>query len=182
MTDVGVRADPPLSFWQAWSPIYVNWILSIVLSVPRIAVKWTCDQLDWFSLIIITFINTISLWTRPLSKQRISRLFCSGCRLPIRFLSCLELFHNSQRMWPLSWPPILLTSLLPVYHENHLIWVDSNPIVFLKLVWDYWPQITRTSLTSLIHLKNHLIGVNSIKVIPLWFAQYVPGVYSRILT
>jgi hypothetical protein len=37
-------------------------VLSIVWSVPGIAVTSTCDQLDWFSLIIIIFINDQLDW------------------------------------------------------------------------------------------------------------------------
>jgi hypothetical protein len=54
---------PTLSY-LAGIVAFLNWVLSIVSSVPRIAVTWTCDQLDWFSLIIINFIDTYSPFIR----------------------------------------------------------------------------------------------------------------------
>ncbi len=78
-------------------------------SVHRIAVTRTCDQLDWFSLFIITFINTNSPFTRTPERERVSWLFCLGshfCYFSCLVLGCLELFSNSHftilREWNLE--------------------------------------------------------------------------------
>jgi hypothetical protein len=49
---------------------YLNWVLSIVPLVPRVAVTWTCGQLDWFSLIMITFIDTNSPSPEPPRERK----------------------------------------------------------------------------------------------------------------
>jgi hypothetical protein len=40
-----------------------------IFTVPRIAVTGTCDLLDWFSLIILTFIDTKTPFTRILKRE-----------------------------------------------------------------------------------------------------------------
>jgi hypothetical protein len=67
---IGARREltPPL-FTLAVMVAYLNESQSIVFSVPRIAVTWTCDHLDWFSLIILVFINTDSPSSEPHEKE-----------------------------------------------------------------------------------------------------------------
>jgi hypothetical protein len=87
---------PPLSP-VAGMDAYLIWVLSLVLSVPRIAVTWACDQLDWFLLIIITFINTNSPFSRT-PQERESKLSLlhrlSHAYFSVIFLGCLELFST----------------------------------------------------------------------------------------
>jgi hypothetical protein len=110
---------------------YLNQVLSIVPSVRRIAVTWTCDQLHWFSLIIIIFIDIRTPWERV--NWLSFRLLL--CLFSVRLLACPELFSNShlsvvRECSPWVWPLLTWTSLPPGYHKNHLIWVDSSLIVF----------------------------------------------------
>jgi hypothetical protein len=89
---------------------YLNSLLSIALSVTRIVVTWTCDQLDWFSLIIIPFIDTNSPSQEPrgggvgwLFLLRMSLAYFS-----IRVLGCQELVPTfnwaSLENVALDWP------------------------------------------------------------------------------
>ncbi len=82
-------------------------------------------------------------------------------------------------MLPLSRPPLTQTSLLPEYHENHLIRVDSSLIVFFELVLRLLASDNKDQPPQPDQLKNHPIYMDMIKVIPLGFAQYVPWVHSR---
>ncbi len=57
----------PPSLWQAWLAYLIR-VLSKDSSVPKISVTWTCDKLDWFSLIII-FIDSNSPFIIPHEKE-----------------------------------------------------------------------------------------------------------------
>ncbi len=78
-------------------------------------------------------------------------------------------------------PPLMRTSLPPGYHENHLIWVNLS----LMVLWDILRLLDsdhKDQPPLPDHLKNLLIWVYSIKVIPLGFAQYAPWEPSRSST
>jgi hypothetical protein len=52
------RAPPPLQYRQWVADLY--WLFGSEPSIPQNAVTWTCDRLDWFSLIIIIIVFNIS--------------------------------------------------------------------------------------------------------------------------
>jgi hypothetical protein len=54
---------------------------------------------------------------------------------------------------------------MPGDHENQLILVDSSLMTLFEQFWESWSQRTPPPLPD--HLGNHLILVDSIKVIPL---------------
>jgi hypothetical protein len=56
-----VRTEPPLPHIEAAGSLLFYWLFTAKSSVPRIAVTWTCDWLDWFSLIIIKIVISNSL-------------------------------------------------------------------------------------------------------------------------
>ncbi len=179
----GEKCPPPLILTCMWA--YFNWVLSIVSLLPRVAVKWICDQLDWSH----SSSSSSSTPTAPSSEPRMKELVdsflgCHSAYFPVRFFGCLEFFSNShlrvvRECTPWVKPLFTLTSLLPDYQKNHLIWVDSSLI-------DSWASFETLGSDNKDqppppdHLKNLLIWVDSIKVIPLGFAQYVPWVLSRI--
>ncbi len=68
----------------------------LISSVPRIAVTWTCDQLDWFSLIIITFVDINSTITRTYEREsKLTLVYAATVStFPAIFLGCLGLFSN----------------------------------------------------------------------------------------
>jgi hypothetical protein len=167
----GVRSRTGTTLILAGMVAYFNWILSIVSSIPRLAVTWTCDQLDWLSLSITIFIDNNSPFiTTPQERERV--------------FGCQELFSNShlsvlRESSPWVRPLFTQTSLPPGYHENHLIWMASSLIV-LELVLRLLTSDNKDQPPLPDHLKNLLIGVDSTKVIPLGFAQYVPWMLSRM--
>jgi hypothetical protein len=100
----------------------------------EITVKWTCDQLDWFSLIIIIFINANSPFFRT-PQERVSwflfRLSLCLFSSWVSWLFRVFFKSHSSALWECSpWvlPPFTWTSLQPGYHENCRIYGDSSLI------------------------------------------------------
>jgi hypothetical protein len=134
MTGVWWDSTPPPPLWQSWLA-YIYWVLSKnSFLVPRIAVKWTCDQLDWFRS------SSSSLTTSLSSLDYHSAFFLIG------FLGCLGLFSNSLLIvlqvilkgnWRGHWNDLFSKSHLsiirecnpPDHHKNHLNWVDWSRMV-----------------------------------------------------
>jgi hypothetical protein len=82
VTNVWMRTNLPNLILAGTIANFSNWVLSLVSSVPRIAVKWTCDQLDWFSFIIISFMDTNStLQKKPLGEKVDSFSWATVCPL-----------------------------------------------------------------------------------------------------
>ncbi len=120
---------PPPPHWVGMMA-YLNWILSIVSS--EITVKGTCAQLDWFSFIIIIFIDTNSPFIRT-PRKRVSWLLVrlSLCLFLVRFLGCLELCSNSHMTFPKGcspwvWPQFTWTIHLAIMRTILFEWTKSK--------------------------------------------------------
>jgi hypothetical protein len=99
---------PPSTLAIIVGPHTVYWVQNKNSLVPRIAVTWTCDQLDWFSLIVI-FINNNSHMIRT-PQERVSWLLFwlslyHSTSFPVKFLGCQELFSNSHFAHPREYSP-----------------------------------------------------------------------------
>jgi hypothetical protein len=85
----------------------------------------------------------------------------------VRFLGFLELFSNSHLEH--LWPPWIQPSLLPRYHENHLIWVNSSLMTFLEvsLALSAFDHCLRGPASLPDCPKNNLTWVDSIRTVSL---------------
>jgi hypothetical protein len=156
-------SPPPHRKWQ-WVT-YFNWLFGSLLSVPWNAVTWTCDWLNWFSLIIIfpDFIIFplqcyLELEWVAFSYQWYFSL--AGCLLALVWLglellsSSLFLSRDSMRValifspLALRWLPRLLSHwssswtvpLTPVLRisasaEQWLYWTRLPCLTVLRTIW-----------------------------------------------
>ncbi len=127
-----VRTNPPLS-------LVVMVGLHIMRSEQDFFRTENCCHMDlWSACLVLTHHHLhwqqLPLYQTPWKRiiWLLFRLFL--CLFPIRFLVCQELISNShlsvvRECSPWVLPPFTRTSLPPVHHKNHLIWVDSSLMV-----------------------------------------------------
>ncbi len=122
----------------------LNWLYTAESPVPWIIVPWSCDWLDWFSLIIIIIIMVSnSLLHHPLRKSSFFLvavgIFLVGC-LFVQFGEVLWLSRTVFQLSPwvsLAFEILVLrwATALPDQHpppdqlENLLIWVDAIKVI-----------------------------------------------------
>ncbi len=166
-----VRTAPP-SLWLAWLA-NLNWVLGKVSSERRIAVTWTCDQLDWVTLIIIFSDNNSLPIINPIRKSKLTLVL--GCHSACFWLGCLILFSN---------PPLSIIREGSPWFILRLCRPDFR-LAITRTIWSKWTRacwslelVLRVFATNNKdqppphdHLKSLLIRVNSIKMIPLVFCN-----------